>query len=404
MKAEIIAIGSELTCGARLDTNSQWLSIELEGRGWTVQRHTTVADDRAAMIRIYQEAGKRSRLVLITGGLGPTLDDITRDTLAEAFNQKLVEDADSLRHIEALFQNRNREMPERNKVQALRPEHSISMHNAHGTAPGILMSLQNPECTIGVMPGVPAEMKRMFYEQLVDRLPTSPVFVRRSTIRTFGYGESDAERLLGDLTARGRNPEVGITASEAVISLSVTARAGSFEECEMLAAAVSDDIRARLGDAVFGDGDIELHEVVGNQLLQQGLKVALLEGTTTGGLIGQWLTETEDFAGRVAYSRLFPTAKSVLSDTISANSEWESVLREKAEQLLKDGTADYVIISSPTYLLEEAGVRKQKGSVVVLGSGLEVLQDVDMTGNLAIFRNRAARYALNHLRLHLNSR
>ena len=85
MKAEIIAIGSELTCGARLDTNSQWLSVELEGRGWTVQRHTTVADDRAGMIRIYQEAAKRSRLVLITGGLGPTLDDITRDTLAEAF-------------------------------------------------------------------------------------------------------------------------------------------------------------------------------------------------------------------------------------------------------------------------------------------------------------------------------
>ena len=125
MKAEIIAIGSELTCGALLDTNSQWLSIELEGRGWTIQRHTTVADDRAAMIRIYQEAAKRSRMVLITGGLGPTLDDITRDTLAEAFNKPLIEDADSLHHIESLFQSRGREMPERNKVQALRPSYQL---------------------------------------------------------------------------------------------------------------------------------------------------------------------------------------------------------------------------------------------------------------------------------------
>ena len=404
MKAEIIAIGSELTCGARLDTNSQWLSIELEARGWTVQRHTTVADDRAAMIRIYQEAAQRSRLVLITGGLGPTLDDITRDTLAEAFNQELIEDADSLQQIQTLFASRGREMPERNRVQALRPEQSISIPNAHGTAPGILMHLPDSECTIGVMPGVPAEMKRMFHEQLIGLLPISTVFVRRSTIRTFGHGESDVEQRLGDLTARGRNPEVGITASEAVISLSVTARAGSFEECETLATAVREDIRGRLGDAVFGDGDIELHQVVGKQLLQHHLKVALLEGSTTGGLIGQWLTETEDLASCVTYSRLFPTAKSILHEAISADSDWDAGLRHRAAQLLKDGIADYVILSSPAYLLEHDGVRMQQGSVIVVGSDLEVSQDVSMTGNLAIFRNRAARYALNHLRLHLSSR
>lgn len=403
MKAEIIAIGSELTCGARLDTNSQWLSVELEGRGWTVQRHTTVADDRAGMIRIYQEAAKRSRLVLITGGLGPTLDDITRDTLAEAFEQTLVEDSESLRHIEALFQSRGREMPERNKVQALRPEHSTSIHNAHGTAPGILMELKDPECTIAVLPGVPAEMKRMFLEQLVDKLPTSTVFVQRSTIRTFGYGESDAERLLGDLTARGRNPEVGITASQAVITLSITARAGSYEECETLAAAVREDIRVRLGDAVFGDGDIELHEAVGDQLLRLGLRIALLESSTTGGLIGQWLTETENHAKQVAYSRLFPTAMSVVGDTDSSADKWESILRAEAMRLLTTGNVDYVVISSPSQFDEEPGIRKLLGAVTVIGTACDVSQDVSMTGNLAIFRNRAARSALNLLRLHLKS-
>ena len=405
MKAEIIAIGSELTCGARLDTNSQWLSCELEARGWTVQRHTTVADDRDAMVRIYQEAAQRSRVVLITGGLGPTLDDITRDTLAEAFGQQLVEDEDSLRHIEALFSSRNRQMPERNRVQALRPEFASVLHNAHGTAPGILLQLSAPACTIAVMPGVPAEMRRMFHEQLVRELPVSDVFVRRSVIRTFGFGESDAERLLGDLTARGRNPEVGITASNAVISLSVTARAGSEAECELLAAAVRDQIKETLGDAVFGEGEVELHHAVAGQLLHQDLKIALLEGPTTGGLIGQWLTETEEFAGRLAYSQLYPTSLSMVpnySSSAETNGTWEQALREHGRKLLSQRTADFVLLSSPSRLtVDDSGVRKQQGSIVLLGTDIDQSQDVSMTGNLDVFRSRAARMALNQLRLHL---
>ena len=402
MKAEIIAIGSELTCGARLDTNSRWLSLELEARGWTVQRHTTVADDREAMIRIYQEAAKRSRVVLITGGLGPTLDDITRDTLAAAFGRKLVEDAEALQHIKAMFRSRGREMPERNNVQALRPEHSVSVHNAHGTAPGILMQLHDPECTIAVMPGVPAEMKLMFQEQLASKLPESGVYVRRSVIRTFGYGESDAEHLLGDLTARGRNPEVGITASGAVISLSVTARAGSAEEGELLAAAAREQIHERLGDAVFGEEDVELHHVVAEQLIGRDLRIAVLEGSTTGGLIGQWLTENEHSAARLAHCQLFPTAAAMFADCGQKDTSWEVVLREQGQTLLNNGAADFVMLSSPSQLEEDtAGIRAQRGSVVVFGRGLDQSQDVSMTGNLAIFRHRAARCALNLLRLHL---
>ncbi|MEQ9406259.1 MAG: molybdopterin-binding protein [Fuerstiella sp.] len=402
MKAEVIAIGSELTCGARLDTNSQWLSRELEARGWTVQRHTTVADDREAMIHIYQEAARRSRVVLITGGLGPTLDDITRDTLAEAFGQRLVEDEPALRHIEALFRSRGREMPERNRVQALRPEHARCVHNAHGTAPGLLMKLADPPCTIGVLPGVPAEMKRMFHEQLADQLPQSDVVVHRSMFRTFGYGESDAERMLGDLTARGRNPEVGITASQAVISLSVTARAGSVEECGLLTEAVREQIYARLGSAVFGEGDVELHEVVAGLLLRRDLHLALLEGPTTGGLLGQWLTENEDFASRLTFSQLFPTRESFRSNVAAPDQDWQTSLRDQGRQLLESGVADYVLMSSPSSLVTaDDGVCQQQGSIVVLGRNLDRSQDVSMTGNLAIFRQRAARCALNELRLHI---
>lgn len=402
MKAEVIAIGSELTCGARLDTNSQWLSRELEGLGWTVQRHTTVADDREAMIQIYQEAAQRSRVVLITGGLGPTLDDITRDTLAEAFGQQLVEDHQALQRIEAMFRSRGREMAERNRVQALRPENADTIPNDHGTAPGILMKLTEPPCTIAVMPGVPAEMKRMFRERIVAELPKSEVVVRRSMIRTFGFGESDAERLLGDMTARGRNPEVGITASQAVISLSITARAGGEQECSLLTAEIREQILERLGDAVFGEGDIELHHALAAQLLERNLTVALLEGSTTGGLMGQWLTEQEDVAARVTYSRLFPSTAAVPTQDGGRADDWESALRTRGLRLLNEGIADYVLISSPTSRVTDTdGVTRQQGSIVVLGQDLDHSQDVSMTGNLSIFRQRAARTALNQLRLHL---
>lgn len=399
MKAEIIAIGSELTCGARLDTNSQWLSQELESRGWTVHRHTTVADDRAGMIRCYQEAAKRSQLVLITGGLGPTLDDITRETLAEAFGQELVEDPVALEHIESLFRSRNREMPERNKVQAQRPQSAESIHNAHGTAPGILMELHHPACTIAVMPGVPAEMKLMFQEQVAARLPHSGFFVHRSVIRTFGMGESDAERLLGDLTARERNPEVGITASQAVISLSITARAKSDEECAALSAVARQQIIERLGAAVFGENEDELHCILAEQLRHQDLRIALLEGATTGGLVGHWFTENAEYASRLSHCQLFPE----LSTDVTDNS-WEAPLRQQGESLLTAGKADFVLMSSPSCLVEQDdGVRMQRGTVVVFGQGLDHSQDVSMTGNLAIFRQRAARTTLDVLRRHLLS-
>ncbi|MEI6539763.1 MAG: molybdopterin-binding protein, partial [Planctomycetota bacterium] len=270
MFAESIAIGSELTCGSKLDTNSQWLSRELEVLGWTVMRHTTLADDLDAIVSEFRTAVTRAQVVLITGGLGPTLDDITRDALGLAFDQRLIRDLQSLEQIEALFVARGREMPARNRRQADRPEYSDVLVNTSGPAPGILMRITStgaamsvtadvPDaamgCLIAVMPGVPAEMRPMFEQHVRPVLLDSGMVLRRAVIRTFGFGESDAEQLLGDLTARGRNPEVGITASEAVISLWVTARSQSVEEAERLSRETCQLVRERLGDAVYADGD-----------------------------------------------------------------------------------------------------------------------------------------------------
>jgi nicotinamide-nucleotide amidase len=416
MHAEIIAIGSELTCGSKLDTNSQWLSRELESLGWTVTRHTTLSDDMQAIVNEFRAAADRARVVLITGGLGPTLDDITRDALAEAFQQPLVRDAESLRQIEALFVARGKVMPERNHRQADRPEKSQALPNSCGTAPGILMRVESSgghTCLLAAMPGVPAEMRPMYEKQIQPHLLDSSMVMCRRVIRTFGYGESEAERLLGDLTARGRNPEVGITASEAVISLWVTARATSQDAAEAMCEETMQLIRERLGETVYAEGNAELHEVVANLLTNRKLRIGLLEGSTTGGLMSLWMTEHPSLSSVVHEARVITGRWSQMTIAATQNaansaadpSDWATVATQVAAEVLKSQAVDYLLLSSPHEdQISESGVTLRRGSVAIAGPGLFQTFDATMSGNLAIFRQRAARTALNRLRLYLAAR
>ncbi|HVW00391.1 MAG TPA: competence/damage-inducible protein A, partial [Planctomycetaceae bacterium] len=157
MHAEIIAVGTELTSGAKLDTNSQWLSVELAAAGIPTQFHTSVADDLAANVALFKLACERSDIVLITGGLGPTLDDLTREALAAVVDRPLVLHEPSLVVIREMFARRAREMPERNRVQALFPEGSEPIANPRGTAPGVWMEVPrigSEACQVAAMPGV----------------------------------------------------------------------------------------------------------------------------------------------------------------------------------------------------------------------------------------------------------
>ena len=402
MFAEIIAIGSELTSGSKLDTNSQWLSRELEALGWTVTRHLTISDDMASIVNEFQQASRRANVVLITGGLGPTLDDITRDALAEAFGQKLVRDDESLQQIEALFKARGRVMPERNQRQAERPEHAFALPNSCGTAPGVLMRVTKPdggECLFAAMPGVPAEMRPMFEKQVRPQLPGSGMVLCRRVLRSFGYGESEAERMLGDLTARGCNPEVGITASEAVISLWVTARSESQAEADAQCEHTMSLIKERLGESVYAEGHEELHEVVARQLAASNRRIALLEGATTGGLLSLWLTEKESFSPIVAESEVkfgrWPEASTKPAD-------WAESVKALAAEVRATLQVDYLLLSSPFEdEVSESGVTLRRGWIAVAGENHFEAVDVSMSGNLAIFRQRAARTALNRVRLHL---
>jgi nicotinamide-nucleotide amidase len=290
MRTEIIAIGSELVSGQSLDSNSQWLSRELAALGIAVGLHTTLGDVMDDHRSVFRAACVRSDLVLTTGGLGPTQDDLTRDALAECAGVSLVEDAHSLIAIEAMFVRRNRVMTERNRVQALFPHGAEPIPNPVGTAPGIWMRLGRT--TFACLPGVPSEMKLMFREQVVPRLRKAGWIDRaivHRKINLFGKGEADIEAQALDLTARGRIPEVGITAHEATISFRITASAPSEEEARALIEPTARLIYERFGSLVLGEGTIDVPESLMAELVRTQATLATAE-SCTGGLIAHMIT------------------------------------------------------------------------------------------------------------------
>jgi nicotinamide-nucleotide amidase len=283
MQAEIIAIGDELTSGQRLDTNSQWLSQQLADLGIKVVRHTTVGDQLEVNVAALRSAAKDCQLVLMSGGLGPTLDDLTREALSCAFSRPLQLDPTSLQHIEQLFSRRGRVMPERNRVQAMFPEGAIPIPNPHGSAPGIDLTVEQAgnNCRFMALPGVPAEMKQMWDQtvkvRLQELLGSDHEKLYYHSIKLFGLGESEVEARVPTLIARGRFPTVGITVSQATITLRIAAAAKSIAEFERLIAPTVAEIESQLGELIFGAGDDELQDALLRELSRAGQSLACVE-------------------------------------------------------------------------------------------------------------------------------
>ncbi len=297
MKAEIVTIGDELLRGEIVDTNQSFLSDRLLDLDIETHYQTSVRDDAADMIDAFRRASTRSDITLVSGGLGPTRDDLTAAVLAEAFDLKLVLDEDALEGIRSFFHVVGREMTENNATQAYFPEGAEILPNPIGTAPGFSIALG--ETRFFCMPGVPREMARMMDEQVLPRVSASRSgggAVRARLLRTFGMGESTLDSELKDIAASG-NVTLGFRTSFPDNYLRPLARADTAEDAERALDRVCDAIRERLGPLVYGEGNQSLDAVVGSLLAERGMTIAVAE-SCTGGLIAQRIT---DHAGASAY-------------------------------------------------------------------------------------------------------
>ena len=285
MQAEILSIGTELLLGDILNTNARYLAQRLADMGIFVYTQTVVGDNPHRLKEAFENAFERSDIVITTGGLGPTKDDITKETAGAYFGKKIVLDEQSLKLIEEIYRTHNWVMAESNKKQAYFPEGAIILKNDVGTAPGCI--IQQDKKMAVLLPGPSKEMKYMFEHEVVPHLIKYQDGVLYSRVlHLCGIGESTMAEAIEDIIDSQTNPTVAPYAKENDVTLRLTARGKNIEEAKQLIIPLEDKIRARLGEYIYAVGDISLEEVVGKGLIDRQLTIAVAESCTGGMLVG----------------------------------------------------------------------------------------------------------------------
>jgi nicotinamide-nucleotide amidase len=290
LTAEIIAIGSELLTSERTDTNSLWLTEKLNSIGVEVKLKTIVGDDDARLEETIRDAIKRSGIVIMTGGLGPTEDDITRKIAARAMNRRLLLNEKVLEAIRAKFLTLGRQMPEINSRQAMVIDGAEVLDNPNGSAPGMYIEHENH--SVALLPGPPREMRPMFETSVLPKLAAKAGDVRvvRRILRVAGLGESAVDEKIAPVYTQYKNPQTTILFNRSEIEIHLTAQAKTEKDAELLLDGLAGQIEERLGHSIFAFCGETMEEVVGLRLAVAGFKLSVAE-SCTGGLISQRLTE-----------------------------------------------------------------------------------------------------------------
>ena len=291
MKAEILCVGTELLLGDTVNTNAAYIARGLARAGVAVYHQSVVGDNPRRLREELERALKGSDLVIMTGGLGPTYDDLTKETVAELFGKKLVLNEECLQKIRSFFERIGREMTKNNEKQAMMPEGAIVLDNPNGTAPGLIVEGKGK--AVILLPGPPREMAAMFESRVMPYLSnqSDKTLVSRN-IHVFGMGES----ILREKMEKAENPTIAPYAKDGEMLLRVTASAKSAEEARALTQPVVKELCEILGDAVYGVDVADLQHALVEELLKKGRKVATAE-SCTGGLVGKRITEVAGASG-----------------------------------------------------------------------------------------------------------
>jgi nicotinamide-nucleotide amidase len=303
MKAEIVTIGTELLLGHIVDTNAAYLAQHLAANGVDLYYKTTVGDNVERIAGVIAQGIARSDVVITSGGLGPTVDDVTRDAIALATGRGLEFYPAAWEQIQAMFARWGRAPDENNRRQAMLPAGSILVPNPVGTAPAFIVETAGG--TVFSLPGVPREMKHLAEGALIpylrQRLGGQPPVIKSRVLRTCTIGESAIDTLIADLET-GSNPTVGLAAHPGQTDIRITAKAASEAAADALIAPVEQEIRRRLGHAIYGVEQQTLEEVVARLLAEHQLTVALLETNTAGAIAGRLQATPHDRVVVAAHS------------------------------------------------------------------------------------------------------
>jgi nicotinamide-nucleotide amidase len=401
MTVEIICVGTEILMGNIVNTNAAFLAEGCAALGLNNYFQTVVGDNEERLTWAFKTAIERSDIVLVSGGLGPTEDDLTKEVAAKVTGHKLIEDEFSRKAIEEFFKKKGTKPTKNNWKQALIPEGGRAIPNPNGTAPGIL--LEEKKCTLILMPGPPAELRPMFEQQVAPYLAErSEQVIVSKTVKLCGVGESKAEELIKDLIDSQSNPTIATYAKIGEVHIRVTAGAESEKEAKKLLKPVVKEIKSRFGNKVYSsEVDETLEEAVVALLLENNLTVATAE-SCTGGLLSGRLINVPGVSeslktGVVTYSN--KAKRKLLGVKKTTLQKHTAVSRQCAEEMVK-GLASMSKADLCVSITGYAGPVAEEGQeigLVYIGCGLKGkvrVKEYHFTGNRQMIRDRAVVQAL----------
>jgi nicotinamide-nucleotide amidase len=402
--AEIINVGTEILLGDILNTNSRYLSRRLAETGYSVFYQTVVGDNEKRLLDTINLAKSRCDVIILTGGLGPTNDDITKETVAKALNLNMYENIEVLNKIKDFFKRRDIEMTRNNVKQALMPEGSIILENNNGTAPGVMIDKEDKIFII--LPGPPNELEPMFENCVIPILKdkSDKIIVSR-TLKLVGIGESTASQILEDILNNQTNPTIAPYAKQSEVHFRITAKADNVEVCNELIDGLEAKVRYRLGEYIYTTSDKELKQVIVEKLINNKLTLSIAE-SCTGGLLSSLIVNCSG-ASKIFKEGIVTYANEAKINELNVDKHiidtYGAVSQETARAMamgLKNKVNTDISIATTGIAGPGGGTEEKPVGLVYIAIAYKkdiYVKKYNFTGNRTKIRNNAAKYALIHL-------